>query len=75
MYNVHVTYLSKFTKTMSHLKFNVTLVKITIKKGAHCIPKTTTIVRAFVPNPRVCINQCKKQKERERKKVVCGVAK
>jgi hypothetical protein len=41
------------------------------RKDAHSIPKTTTIKRAFVPNPRVCINQCRKQEERE--KVVCDV--
>ncbi len=45
-----MTWLNKLVKTMSHLKFNVALARALIKKGAHSIPKATTMVGAFVPN-------------------------
>ncbi len=50
MYKVNMTWLGKLVKTMSHLKFNATLTRALIKKGAHSIPKETTMVGAFVPN-------------------------
>jgi hypothetical protein len=50
MYKVHMTWFGKLAKTMSHLKCNVALTRALIKKGAHFIPKATTMVGAFVPN-------------------------
>jgi len=37
---------------MSHLKFNVDLVRAFIKKGTRFTPKAATMVRAFISNPK-----------------------
>jgi hypothetical protein len=35
---------------MSHLKFNVDLVRALIKKGTHFTPKAITTIGAFISN-------------------------
>jgi len=39
-------------KTMSHLKFNVDLVKALIKQGTRFTPKAITMAGAFISNPK-----------------------
>jgi hypothetical protein len=39
-------------ETMSVLKFNVDLIKAFIKKETHFTPKATTMVGAFISNPK-----------------------
>jgi len=39
-------------EAMSHLKLNVDLVKALIKKGMRFTPKATTMVEAFISNPK-----------------------
>jgi hypothetical protein len=64
---------------MSHLKFNVILARVLIKKGASFTPKATTMVGAFVLNPKDCnggINVAlfyAMDKNIKKKKVLCGV--
>jgi hypothetical protein len=51
MYKVHMANFNKSMETMSHLKFNVALVRAFINKGACFTPRATTMMRAYVLNP------------------------
>ncbi len=46
------TRFKKLMETMSVLKFNVDLIKAFIKKETHFTPKATTMVGAFISNPK-----------------------
>jgi hypothetical protein len=47
MYKVHMTWLSKLAKTMSHLKLNVTLARALRKKGHTFYSKGNNNGRGF----------------------------
>jgi hypothetical protein len=56
---------------MSHLKFNVVLARVFIKKGASFTPKATTMVGASVLNPKG-LHRCNGQEHQgEKGCVVC----
>ncbi len=73
MYKAHMTHLGKFTKTMSHLKFNVSLVKAFIKGHVGSTPKKHNDGESFYTQSWGATSFHAKDKNTKEKKVVCGV--
>jgi hypothetical protein len=52
MYKVHMTQPNKLVETMSHLKFNMVLARTHTKRCMFYSKSKTTMVGAFIPDPR-----------------------